>query len=53
MTWAPAFWTMQPMRAYELLKETLVRRTFIWVTHLCCFIIYGVFWLLFAKLDKS
>jgi ABC-type transport system involved in multi-copper enzyme maturation permease subunit len=35
------------MRAFELLKETLVRKTFIWVTHLCCFITYGVFWLLF------
>jgi ABC-type transport system involved in multi-copper enzyme maturation permease subunit len=35
------------MAAYELVKETLIRRTFIWVTHLCCFIIYGVFWLLF------
>jgi ABC-type transport system involved in multi-copper enzyme maturation permease subunit len=35
------------MRAYELLKETIVRKTFIWVTHLCCFILYGVFWLLF------
>jgi hypothetical protein len=41
------------MRAYELLKETLVRRTFIWLTHLCCFILYGVFWLLFLPTDME
>jgi hypothetical protein len=39
------------MRAYELLKETVVRKTFIWVTHLCCFVIYGVFWLLFLPTE--
>jgi hypothetical protein len=38
---------MQPMRAYELIKETLFRRTFIWVVHLVWFGIYAVFWLLF------
>jgi hypothetical protein len=47
MTWVAAILGARPMAAYELVKETLLRRTFVWVTHLCCFILYGVFWLLF------
>jgi len=38
---------MRPMRAYELIKETFFRRTYIWVVHLIWFGIYGLFWLLF------
>ena len=37
---------MQTMRAYELIKETFFRRTYIWVVHLSWFGIYGLFWLL-------
>jgi ABC-type transport system involved in multi-copper enzyme maturation permease subunit len=35
------------MRAYELLRETLFRKTYVWVAHLSCLVIYGLFWLLF------
>ena len=35
------------MRAYELIKETFFRKTFVWVMHLSWFGIYGLFWLLF------
>ena len=38
---------MQTMRVYELLKETFLRKTSIWVVHLIWFGIYGLFWLLF------
>ncbi len=38
---------MESIRAYELIKETFLRRTFIWVVHLIWFGIYGLFWLLF------
>ena len=32
------------MRAYELVKETLFRRTYIWVVHVLWLVLYGVFW---------
>lgn len=35
------------MRAYELIKETLCRRSHIWIVHVMWLTIYGVFWWLF------
>jgi len=35
------------MRAYELMKETFFRRTYIWVVHVVWLVLYGVFWWLF------
>jgi len=35
------------MKACELIKETFLRRTFVWVVHLSWLVIYGLFWLLF------
>jgi len=35
------------MRAYELIKETFLRRTFIWIAHLSWLALYGLFWWLF------
>lgn len=35
------------MRAYELMKETFFRRTYIWVAHITWLALYGVFWWLF------
>ncbi len=37
---------MQSIRAYELIRETFFRRTYIWIVHLIWFGIYGLFWLL-------
>ncbi len=34
-------------RIYELIKETLLRRTFIWVVHLVWLVLYAGFWWLF------
>jgi ABC-type transport system involved in multi-copper enzyme maturation permease subunit len=36
------------MRAYELMKETFLRRTYIWIVHLSWFAMYGLFWWLFV-----
>lgn len=36
------------MRAYELIKETFLRRTFIWIAHLSWLALYGLFWWLFV-----
>jgi ABC-type transport system involved in multi-copper enzyme maturation permease subunit len=46
---------MQTMRVYELIKETFLRKTSIWVVHLIWFGIYGLFWLLFlpSNLEAS
>ncbi len=46
---------MQMTRACELLKETFLRKTSIWVVHLTWFGIYGLFWLLFlpSNLEAS
>ena len=41
------------MRAYELLKETFFRRTYIWVVHLSWFAIYALFWLLFLSTGQE
>lgn len=35
------------MRAYELIKETVFRRTYIWVIHLVWLALYGMYWWLF------
>lgn len=35
------------MRAYELMKETFFRRTYIWIVHLSWLALYGLFWWLF------
>ncbi len=35
------------MRAYELIKETFLRRTYIWVIHLVWLALYGLYWWLF------
>jgi ABC-type transport system involved in multi-copper enzyme maturation permease subunit len=35
------------MRAYELIKETLFRRSYIWVIHLVWLALYGMYWWLF------
>lgn len=35
------------MRAYELMKETFFRRTYIWIVHLAWLALYGLFWWLF------
>lgn len=35
------------MRAYELIKETFLRRTYIWVIHLLWLALYGIYWWLF------
>jgi ABC-type transport system involved in multi-copper enzyme maturation permease subunit len=35
------------MKECELIKETFLRRTYIWVVHLSWLVIYGLFWLLF------
>ena len=35
------------MRAYELMKETFFRRTYIWIVHVIWLALYGVFWWLF------
>lgn len=35
------------MRAYELIKETFFRRTYIWVVHLVWLALYGLYWWLF------
>ncbi|MHC4519696.1 MAG: hypothetical protein ACYTAS_13985 [Planctomycetota bacterium] len=36
------------MRAYELIKETFLRRTFIWIVHVSWLVLYGLFWWLFV-----
>lgn len=35
------------MRAYELIKETFLRRTYVWVIHLACLALYAFYWWLF------
>jgi ABC-type transport system involved in multi-copper enzyme maturation permease subunit len=35
------------MRAYELIKETFFRRTYIWGIHLVWLALYGIYWWLF------
>ena len=35
------------MRAYELMKETFFRRTYIWMVHVIWLALYGVYWWLF------
>jgi hypothetical protein len=35
------------MKAYELMKETFCRKTYIWVMHLSSFAIYGIFLIVF------
>ena len=35
------------MRAYELMKETFLRRSYIWIAHLIWLALYGLFWWLF------
>jgi len=35
------------MKAYELIRETFFRKTYVWVAHLSWLVIYGLFWLLF------
>jgi len=32
------------MRAYELMKETFFRRTYIWIVHVVWLVLYGSFW---------
>ncbi len=44
---------MQSMRAYELIKETFLRKTFIWVVHLSWLGIYVLFWLLFLPIGEE
>lgn len=39
------------MRAYELMKETFLRRTYIWIVHISWLALYGLFWWLFLP-DK-
>ncbi len=36
------------MRAYELMKETFCRRTYIWIVHVFWLVLYGVYWWLFV-----
>jgi ABC-type transport system involved in multi-copper enzyme maturation permease subunit len=36
------------MRAYELMKETFFRRTYIWMVHVIWLVLYGVFYWLFV-----
>ena len=36
------------MRAYELMKETFFRRTYIWIVHVVWLALYGVFYWLFV-----
>jgi len=36
------------MRAYELMKETFCRRTYIWIVHVVWLALYGVFYWLFV-----
>jgi hypothetical protein len=35
------------MRAYELIKETFLRRTYIWIVHVVWLALYALFWWLF------
>jgi hypothetical protein len=35
------------MRAYELMKETFFRRTYVWIVHASWLALYGLFWWLF------
>src|SRR5512139_2161694 len=35
------------MRAFELMKETFFRRTYIWIVHVIWLALYGVYWWLF------
>lgn len=35
------------MRAYELMKETFSRRTYVWIVHLAWLALYALFWWLF------
>jgi len=44
---------MQSIRAYELIKETFLRKTYIWVVHLSWLGIYGLFWLLFLPTGEE
>jgi len=46
---------MQTTCAYELIKETFLRKTSIWAVHLSWFGIYSLFWLLFlpSNLEAS
>jgi len=41
------------MRAYELVRETFFRRTYIWAVHLSWLAIYGLFWLLFLPTGRE
>ena len=41
------------LRTYELMKETLCRRTFIWAVHMIWFAVYGLFWLLFLPTGRQ
>ena len=35
------------MRAYELMKETFFRRSYIWIVHVAWLVLYCLFWWLF------
>jgi len=41
------------MRAYELIKETFLRRMYIWVVHVSWLILYCFFWVLFLEEEKD
>lgn len=40
-------------QAYELIRETFYRKTFIWAVHVSGFAVYALFWLLFMPSDME
>jgi hypothetical protein len=40
-------------QAYELIRETFLRKPFIWGVHLAGFAVYALFWLLFLPSDQE
>ncbi|MEN6575031.1 MAG: hypothetical protein ABFD90_01720 [Phycisphaerales bacterium] len=41
------------LRAYELMRETLFRKTFVLAVHMIWFAVYGMFWLLFLPTEME
>ena len=41
------------LRAYELMKETLFRKTFVLAVHMIWFAVYGLFWLLLLPTETE
>ncbi len=41
------------MRAYELIRETFYRRSYIWIAHLTWLLVYGAFWWSFVPKSET